>query len=90
VLTACQMYQIICLGMTTNERVNHGRYRHFQVKGGKSPFSRGPFNNLIDFIECDCCGLVKANKTDWKSYFEFDQKMEHEPLLRTNENYQYV
>jgi palmitoyltransferase ZDHHC13/17 len=90
ILTVCQTYQIVCLGMTTNERVNHGRYKHFQVKGGKSPFTRGPYHNCVDFMEFECCGLIKSNKTDWKTYFEFEKKVEHEPLLRPNENYQYV
>lgn len=31
VLAACQTYQVVWLGMTTNERMNKGRYRHFQV-----------------------------------------------------------
>uniref|UniRef100_A0A336K7Y1 Palmitoyltransferase n=1 Tax=Culicoides sonorensis TaxID=179676 RepID=A0A336K7Y1_CULSO len=90
VLAQCQTYQIVWLGMTTNERMNRGRYRHFQAKGGKSPFTRGPLNNLIDFLECNCFGLVKPVKTDWMNYFEFDKQAEHEPLLRPVDNYQYV
>lgn len=90
VLAQCQTYQIICLGMTTNERMNRGRYRHFQAKGGKSPFTRGAFNNLIDFMEIECFGLFKPQKTDWMNYFEFDKHAEHEPLLHPLDNYQYV
>ncbi|XP_019534413.2 palmitoyltransferase Hip14 isoform X2 [Aedes albopictus] len=89
VLTICQTYQVVCLGMTTNERMNRGRYRHFQAKGGKSPFSRGPIKNLFDFMECSCFGLVKPLKTDWMQYFDFDKHVEHEPLLRPD-NFQYV
>ena len=29
-LAVCQLYQVVCLAMTTNERMNAGRYRHFQ------------------------------------------------------------
>lgn len=90
VLAQCQTYQIVWLGMTTNERMNRGRYRHFQAKGGKSPFTRGVLNNLIDFLECNCFGLVKPVVTDWMNYFEFDKQAEHEPLLRPVDNYQYV
>lgn len=90
VLAQCQTYQIVWLGMTTNERMNRGRYRHFQAKGGKSPFTRGLLNNLIDFLECNCFGLVKPVITDWMNYFEFDKQAEHEPLLRPVDNYQYV
>lgn len=90
VLAQCQTYQIVWLGMTTNERMNRGRYRHFQAKGGKSPFTRGAFNNIIDFMECNCFGLVRPVSTDWMNYFEFDKQAEHEPLLRPVDNYQYV
>lgn len=89
VLTICQTYQVVCLGMTTNERMNRGRYRHFQAKGGKSPFTRGPIKNLFDFMECSCFGLVQPLKTDWMQYFDFDKHVEHEPLLRPD-NFQYV
>ena len=36
--------------MTTNERMNAGRYKHFHAKKGeiKSPFHRGYLQNLID------------------------------------------
>lgn len=92
VLTICQTYQVVCLGMTTNERMNRRRYRHFQAKGGKSPFSRGPFKNLIDFLECGCFGLFKPVKTDWLNYFDYDsnKNIENEPLLRPPDNFQYV
>lgn len=89
VLTICQSYQVVCLGMTTNERMNRGRYRHFQAKGGKSPFTRGPIKNLFDFMECSCFGLVQPLQTDWMQYFDFDKHVEHEPLLRPD-NFQYV
>ncbi|XP_037933783.1 palmitoyltransferase Hip14 [Teleopsis dalmanni] len=98
-LTVCQTYQMICLGMTTNERMNRGRYRHFQAKGGKSPFTRGVFNNLVDFLECTCFGLVKPKRVDWMNFYEMDielnKKIEQQPLLRSGEsldapNYQYV
>ena len=43
-----QLYQILVLGMTTNERMNVSRYEHF--RGGKSPFNRGIVGNAIDFF----------------------------------------
>ena len=30
-LTICQVYQVTCLAMTTNERINVARYKHFQT-----------------------------------------------------------
>lgn len=100
-LTICQTYQVICLGMTTNERMNRGRYRHFQARNGQSPFTRGAFNNLVDFLECTCFGLVKPKRIDWMNYYDYDvqanKTIEQEPLLRNGEesqaashNYQYV
>ncbi|XP_023168907.1 palmitoyltransferase Hip14 [Drosophila hydei] len=87
-LTVCQTYQVICLGMTTNERMNRGRYRHFQAKGGQSPFTRGPLLNLIDFLECNCFGLMQPRRVDWMNYYDYDaqvhQTIEKEPLLRAD------
>ncbi|XP_041973310.1 palmitoyltransferase Hip14 [Aricia agestis] len=66
VLTACQLYLVVCLGMTTNESLNRGRYRHFQELGGRSPFSRGPLRNLADFLGVRVCGAAPRD-TDWTS-----------------------
>ncbi|ALC44789.1 Hip14 [Drosophila busckii] len=99
-LTICQTYQVVCLGMTTNERMNRGRYRHFQAKGGHSPFTRGPLLNLVDFLECSCFGLVQPRRVDWMNYYDYDsqvhQTIEKEPLLRCDDadalagDHQYV
>ena len=84
-LTICQTYQVVCLGMTTNERMNRGRYRHFQAKDGKSPFTRGPIRNLADFLGCSCFGLVPSKDIDWMNYYDFEvssnRTIEQEPLL---------
>ncbi|XP_070508799.1 palmitoyltransferase Hip14 [Chironomus tepperi] len=96
ILLICQKYQIVCLGMTTNERMNRDRYRHFIAKGGKSPFDRGPWKNLVDFFECKLFGLVKPQHKNWLTFFwsDFDNdnkdSVEVEPLLRATDNYQYV
>lgn len=65
VLTGCQLYLLLCLGMTTNEQLNRARYRHFQARGGRSPFSRGPLNNAADFFQCSLCGLLAPRRQDW-------------------------
>lgn len=92
ILTICQTYQVVWLGVSTNERMNKSRYRHFQANGGKSPFDRGPFRNLLDFLECSCFGIFSPIKRDWMTYFDLksDKGIEHEPLLRPTDNYQYV
>lgn len=76
--------------MTTNERMNRGRYSHFIANGGKSPFSKGPFKNIVEFFECRCCGLVKSETKDWLTSFDLDKNIEHQPLLRHKDNFQYV
>ncbi|XP_026480615.1 palmitoyltransferase Hip14-like isoform X2 [Ctenocephalides felis] len=97
VLACCQTYQVICLGMTTNERMNRGRYRHFQALGGKSPFNRGPLSNFLDFFEIKtrCFGLHEPQNVNWMTSFEVSGKsaVEHEPLLMrapAADNFQYV
>ncbi|XP_046394667.1 palmitoyltransferase Hip14 isoform X3 [Ischnura elegans] len=104
-LFACQMYQIVWLGMTTNERMNWGRYKHFHVdvapgeavrgKGGArkkrhSPFHRGHWQNFVDFWGIGCYGLWKPDPTDWTTRYEIKSTLEELPLLSTKENYQYV
>lgn len=76
--------------MTTNERMNRGRYGHFISNGGKSPFSKGPLMNLMEFFECTCYGLFKPDNIDWLNSFDIDKNIEHQPLLRNKENFQYV
>lgn len=83
--------------MTTNERMNRGRYRHFQALGGKSPFNRGPLSNLLDFFEIRtrCFGFHEPRRVDWMTSFEVTDKggVEHEPLLMrapAADNFQYV
>ncbi|XP_049697101.1 palmitoyltransferase Hip14 [Helicoverpa armigera] len=65
VLTCCQLYLVVCLGMTTNEQLNRSRYRHFVARGGRSPFTRGPLHNCADFFGCGACGLLAPRSRDW-------------------------
>lgn len=89
-LFVCQVYQIAYLGMTTNERMNRGRYTHFINNAGKSPFSRSTLQNVTDFLEFSCCGLAKPRVTDWLTSYELDKNVEQQPLLSLKDNYQYV
>ena len=52
------------LAMTTNERMNAGRYKHFHRKHGeiKSPFHKGVLQNLIDVA-----GITNIYLTDQKT-----------------------
>lgn len=40
------------VNMTTNERANHKRYRHFRNVHGQfhNPFSRGVFKNVLEYF----------------------------------------
>ncbi|XP_046671938.1 palmitoyltransferase Hip14 [Homalodisca vitripennis] len=91
-LFGCQLYQISILGMTTNERMNAGRYRHFHGSSGgtKSPFHRGKCQNLVDFLQLRCFGLFRPDPTDWMTRYQVRSPVEQEPLLNNKENYQYV
>lgn len=67
------LFQVLYLGMTTNERMNKGRYKHFQSAGGRSPFSRGFLNNCADFIGMSICGLAQPKNTDWMKVYHSEQ-----------------
>ncbi|KAG8238511.1 hypothetical protein J437_LFUL017810 [Ladona fulva] len=94
--------KIVWLGMTTNERMNWARYKHFRVdvapgevargknrKRRQSPFHRGHWQNFIDFWGIGCYGLWKPDSTDWTTRYEVKASVEELPLLSTKENYQY-
>ena len=60
-LLSCQLYQILVLAMTTNERFNLRRYKHFHTaKPGQyvSPFNKGLLINFIQFF-CVKSGSLK-------------------------------
>lgn len=81
--------------MTTNERMNVGRYKHFHavndVKSTKSPFDHGPCQNIIDLLGIRCFGLFNPDYTDWMTQYQLIEKIEIAPLLpEKDNNYQYV
>lgn len=61
------------LGMTTNERINAGRYKHF--KQG-NPFHRGPLQNVVDFCECNLCGFKAQPVSDWFTTYDLKLLLE--------------
>lgn len=74
------------LGMTTNERINVRRYKHFS-KG--NPFHRGALQNAADFCECSMCGYQGKPSTDWLHIYDVKSSVEKLPLL-IQKDYQYV
>lgn len=76
--------------MTTNERMNSYRYKHFQdPKTGviRSPFNRGRVQNLVDFARVRVPGFYPPDKKNWKNIFTVDHTDDHELLIRSNPQY---
>lgn len=80
-LLLCQLYQMVWLAMTTNERMNCNRYPHFRrATSGHviSPFNMGPLKNLADFCEWRCLG---ANPRDWRHVYDANEGDEEKQTL---------
>ena len=78
-LTVCQLYQISWLAVTTNERINMGRYRHFnENKHSKkrSPFDKGCLRNSVDFCGWSWGGWCRPSKEDWFKRYSVDEESE--------------
>jgi len=90
-LSVCQLYQVIILAMTTNERMNMGRYKHFHTarRGVMvSPFDKGIWQNFVDLTGWRCGGLASPSRVDWTKQFEIeDSHHDQKPLI---DSYQYV
>jgi palmitoyltransferase len=72
-LMVCQLYQVLWLAMTTNERMNCRRYTHFKRDYNghiTSPFDRGFFRNFFDFFELKFCKMFKPDSRDWRFVYE--------------------
>lgn len=76
--------------MTANERMNRGRYNHFIANKGKSPFSKNPLMNVVEFFQCSCFGIFKPDVKDWLTSYNLEKNIEFQPLLRHKDNFQYV
>ena len=64
VLLSCHLYQISHLGMTTNERLNVNRYKHFHTSRPgvfSSPFRDGHVRNIIRFF-CGGNGMYHSRQ----------------------------
>ncbi|XP_037568428.1 palmitoyltransferase ZDHHC17 isoform X2 [Dermacentor silvarum] len=80
-LLLCQLYQMVWLAMTTNERMNCNRYPHFRrSSSGRviSPFNMGPFKNLADFCEWRCLG---AKPQDWRHIYDTNEDDDEKQTL---------
>lgn len=76
--------------MTTNERMNLYRYKHFQdPKTGdiRSPFNRGRVQNLVDFAQVRMPGFYPPDKKNWKNIYTVDHHDDHELLMHSTPQY---
>ena len=73
--------------MTTNERMNSGRYKHFHANnsssshghghshgggGAKSPFDKGCRRNTVDFCGWSFGGMFRPGKEEWAKRYSVD------------------
>ncbi|XP_018410557.1 PREDICTED: palmitoyltransferase ZDHHC13 [Nanorana parkeri] len=67
-----QIYQIAFLGLTTQERFSfqmQNRFSKHKVSMRRSPFNHGCIQNLADFFQCQCFGMIKVTPVDWTKQF---------------------
>ncbi|KAI8512941.1 Palmitoyltransferase zdhhc17 [Branchiostoma belcheri] len=66
-----QVYQIFWVAMTTNERMNCKRYKHFLSSSGdiRSPFNFGVIQNISDFFNVRIPGLARPHVVDWRQQY---------------------
>ncbi|XP_053304974.1 palmitoyltransferase ZDHHC13 [Spea bombifrons] len=71
-----QIYQIVFLGLTTQERLNlqiQNRHSQHWVSLRKTPFNRGCVQNVADFFHCRCFGLIRVDSVDWTKQYHAAQ-----------------
>ena len=79
--------------MTTNERMNSYRYKHFQdtkTRKIRSPFHRGKVQNLVDFAQLRLPGRFSPDERDWKHIYTVDYFDGNEILVSGVPNPQFV
>ncbi|XP_015279899.1 PREDICTED: palmitoyltransferase ZDHHC13 [Gekko japonicus] len=71
-LLVLQLYQIAFLGLTSHERITlwrqSNRSKH-PVSLRKTPYNHGCLQNLADFFQCRCFGMLKPNIVDWTKQY---------------------
>ncbi|XP_046452216.1 palmitoyltransferase ZDHHC17-like [Daphnia pulex] len=85
-LLSCQLYQVVILGMTTNERLNASRYKHFHRTPKKSswlkktkyasPFDRGILHNAAEFFHIRIGGGSSSSGSPYLRPRDVDWKTE--------------
>ncbi|XP_014677485.1 PREDICTED: palmitoyltransferase ZDHHC17-like [Priapulus caudatus] len=73
-LLLLQLYQVVFVAMTTNEKLKTSKYEYFKGTDGKfrNPFNHGPCRNLINFFNIRCFGLLVPRRYDWHRMYDID------------------
>ncbi|MBZ3869259.1 Palmitoyltransferase ZDHHC13 [Sciurus carolinensis] len=81
-----QLFQIAFLGLTSHERISllkQSRHMKQTLSLRKTPYNLGFTQNLADFFQCDCFGLVKPCVVDWTSQYTMVFHPAKEKVLRS-------
>uniref|UniRef100_A0A8D2Q536 Palmitoyltransferase n=1 Tax=Varanus komodoensis TaxID=61221 RepID=A0A8D2Q536_VARKO len=71
-LLILQLYQIAFLGLTSHERITlwrQSKHSKRPISLSKTPYNHGCFQNLADFFQCRCFGMLKPNRIDWTKQY---------------------
>lgn len=91
-LCLCHIYQSIFVALTTNERLNVDRYKHFFDENGKyrNPFNFGILQNFVDLIEMNV-GFMKPTMINWRKEYNIQDIINSKYYKkREKANYQIV
>ncbi|XP_012874996.1 PREDICTED: palmitoyltransferase ZDHHC13 [Dipodomys ordii] len=81
-----QLFQIAFLGLTSHERISlikQSRHMKQSLSLRKTPYNLGVTQNLADFFQCGCFGLVKPCVVDWTSQYTMVFHPAKEKVLRS-------
>ncbi|KAL0629210.1 Palmitoyltransferase ZDHHC13, partial [Plecturocebus cupreus] len=81
-----QLFQIAFLGLTSHERISllkQSRHMKQTLSLRKTPYNLGFTQNLADFFQCSCFGLVKPCVVDWTSQYTMVFHPAREKFLRS-------
>ncbi|KAF3821926.1 hypothetical protein GH733_007300, partial [Mirounga leonina] len=80
-----QLFQIAFLGLTSHERTSllkQSRHMKQTLSLRRTPYNLGLTQNLADFFQCGCFGLVKPCAVDWTSQYTMVFHPAKEKVLR--------
>ncbi|XP_006754045.1 PREDICTED: palmitoyltransferase ZDHHC13 [Myotis davidii] len=81
-----QLFQIAFLGLTSHERTSllkQSRHMKQPLSLRRTPYNLGFTQNLADFFQCGCFGLVKPYAVDWTSQYTMVFHPAKEKVLRS-------